>query len=164
MVEQPVGCITIVQMVHAPTKNKLNGRHKNMDAVKQAEKLAKKAAKKEAEVLAIEQKFALKNAEFAKFLKQQDERNREVAKMWDGVKQTLIDAGYFDVIENENFRVSVSRVFGIKVVDVNELPKEFKKMVEVPETDKIKKHFELYNELPAGTADGSYYRLNKKVK
>lgn len=135
-----------------------------MSELKEAEKLAKKAAKKEAEVLAIEQKFALENAEFATFLKKQEERNREVAKMWDGVKQALIEAGYFDVIENENFRVSVSRVFGIKVTDVNALPKEFKKTVEVPETEKIKKHFELYNELPEGTADGSYYRLNKKVK
>ena len=135
-----------------------------MTDIKNAEKLAKKAAVEEAKVQAIEQKFALENAEFAKFLKAQEERQRKVAKMWDEVKASLIEAGYFDVIENENFRVSVSKVFGIKVVDLAKLPAEFVKTVTVADTDKIKKHYELYETLPEGTADGSYYRLNKKVK
>lgn len=135
-----------------------------MSDIKAAEKLALKATKEEQKMLKKVAEFELQNAEFAKFLKTQNEMQRKVNEMWDAVKFALIDAGYFDVIENENFRVSVSKVFGLKVVDVNKLPDEMTETVKVAKMDKVKKHYELYDKLPAGAVDASYYRLNKLVK
>jgi hypothetical protein len=135
-----------------------------MSDIKNAQKLALKATKEEQKMLDKLTKFELENKAFAKFLKEQKELERKVTEMWTQVKDELIQAGYFDVIENENFKVSVSKVFGIKVVDLEKLPAEYTETVKVAKMDKIKKHYELYDELPTGTADNSYYRLNKKVK
>jgi hypothetical protein len=133
-------------------------------SLKEAEKLALKATREEQKLLKKVTEFELQNAEFAKFLKTQNEMQRKVTQMWDDVKNALVQAGYFDVIENENFRVSVSKVSGIKVVDLDKLPDEFTHTVKVAKADEIKKHYELYGELPDGVVDSSYYRLNKKVK
>lgn len=137
---------------------------KTPDVVKAAKLIAAKAAKEEVKLALAEKDFALQNAEFAKFLKRQAEANKRITQMWDEVKSVLIDAGYTDVIENEHFRVSVSKVFGLKVVDLEALPKEFVHTVKVAKVDEIKKHYEMYGELPTGAVDSSYYRLNKKVK
>lgn len=133
-------------------------------SLKEAEKLALKATKEEQKLLAAVAEFQLQNKEFANWLKKQNEMERKVKQMWDAVRDELVQAGYFDVIENENFRVSVSKVSGIKVVDLNKLPDEFTHTVKVAKVEDIKKHYELYGELPDGTVDSSYYRLNKKVK
>lgn len=135
-----------------------------MSSIKDVEKLAAKATKEEQKLLVMEQKFALENKEFASYLKQQEAARKKINAMWDEIKVSLIEAEYFDVIENENFRVSVSKVAGIKVTNIDELPEEFTEVVKVAKMDKIKKFVELYEELPAGVVDSSYYRLNKKVK
>jgi hypothetical protein len=132
--------------------------------LKEAEKLAQKATKEEQKLLATVAEFQLQNKEFANFLKKQSEMERKVKQMWDEVKDALVTAGYTDVIENENFRVSVSKVSGIKVVDLDKLPDDFTHTVKVAKVEDIKKHYELYGELPDGAVDSSYYRLNKKVK
>lgn len=134
------------------------------DKLKDAKKLADKATKAEQSMLAKQTEFQLQNKEFANFLKEQAERERRVKQMWDDVKDALVQAGYFDIIENENFRIHVSKVSGIKVTDVDKLPKEFTQVVKVAKVEDIKKHYELYGELPTGVVDSSYYRLNKKVK
>lgn len=135
-----------------------------MADIKEAQKLALKATKEEQKLLATVAEFQLQNKQFADFLKKQNEMERKVKQMWDEVRDALVQAGYFDVIENENFRVSVSKVSGIKVVDLEKLPDEFTHTVKVAKVEDIKKHYELYNELPEGVVDSSYYRLNKKVK
>jgi hypothetical protein len=135
-----------------------------MADLKEVNKLAQKATKEEQKVLAAATEFQLQNKEFANWLKVQSERERKVKQMWDEVKEALVAEGYFDVIENENFRVSVSKVSGIKVVDLDKLPDEFTHTVKVAKVEDIKKHYELYGELPDGAVDSSYYRLNKKVK
>lgn len=135
-----------------------------MTDTKKAEKIAAKAAVEERKLVAVQAEFALNNKEFAKFLKDQAKAQAKISEMWEDVKSALIEAKYFDVMENENFRVSVSKVAGIKVTDVNELPDKFTETVKVAKTDKIKEHYNLYGKLPKGTKDNSYYRLNKKVK
>jgi hypothetical protein len=135
-----------------------------VNIVKQVEKIARKAATAENKLLVKDKQFELANAALAKHLKDHDADQRKIDAMWAEVKQTLIDAGYTDVIENESFRISVSKTFGFKVPDAKALPKEFSETVLVPKTDKIKEHHKLYNELPKGAVDNSFYRLNKKVK
>ena len=135
-----------------------------MNDIKEARKLALKAAKEEQKMLQKMAQFELKNKQFAKFLKQQKEIERKVNDMWASVKNALIEAGYFDIIENEYFKVSVTKVSGIKVVDINKLPEEMTETVKVAKTDKIKKHYELYDKLPDGAVDSSYYRLSKHLK
>ena len=131
---------------------------------KEVKKIANKAVAEEKALAKLEQEFALQNAEFAKFLKKQTATNAKIAAMWSSVKNSLVEMQYFDILENDNFRVSVSKVLGIKVTDIEKLPAEYTETVKVAKSDKIKKHFELYDKLPAGTVDNSYYRLNKKVK
>lgn len=135
-----------------------------VNIIKEVEKIARKAATAENKLLVKDKQFELANAAFAKHLKEHDAEQRKINGMWDEVKRVLVEAGYTDTIENENFRVSVSKTFGFKVPDVNALPAEFAETVKVPKTDKIKEHYKLYNELPAGAVDNSFYRLNKKVK
>lgn len=135
-----------------------------MSDLKEVNKLALKATKEEQKMLAKVSEFQVANKEFASFLKSQSEMERKVKLMWDEVKDALVAAGYTDVIENENFRVSVSKVSGIKVTELEKLPDEFVHTVKVAKTDDIKKHYELYGTLPDGVVDSSYYRLNKKVK
>lgn len=130
----------------------------------EAEKIAAKAVKEEQKLAKIEHDFALANPEFAQFLKKQADTQKKINDMWAQVKNALVDAGYFDVIENDNFRISVSKVLGFKVEDVEKLPEEYTETIKVAKTDKIKKHIELYEELPDGVVDNSYYRLNKKIK
>jgi len=131
-----------------------------MEDVKQ---LALKAAREEKKLAKLQEKFALQSPEFAKFLKKQKETNDKIADMWNQVKQALVDAEYFDVIENDNFKISVSKVLNFDA-DVDKLPEDYTETIKVPIKDKIKKHFELYGELPVGATDTSYFRLNKKVK
>lgn len=135
-----------------------------MSDIQDAKKLAAKAVTAEKQLAKMEEQFALQSEEFAKYLKKRDKENKKIKEMWDSVKKTLIDANYFDVIENENFRISVSKVLGVKVVDIDKLPENLTETVKVAKTDKIKKHYELYGELPDGAVDNSFYRLNKKVK
>lgn len=130
----------------------------------QVEKIARKAATAETKLMLKDKQFALANAAFAKHLKDHNAAQQKIDAMWAEVKQTLVDAGYTDVIENENFRISVSKTFGFKVPDAKALPKEFSEIVLVPKTDKIKEHYQLYNDLPKGAVDNSFWRLNKKVK
>lgn len=129
----------------------------------EAKKLATKAAAEEKKLAKLQDKFALSNPAFASFLKQQAEMNDQIATMWNKVKKALVDAGYTDVLENELFRISVSKVFAFEA-DVEKLPAEYTATVKIPLKDKIKKHYELYEELPEGAKDTSYFRLNKKVK
>lgn len=136
----------------------------SMKKIKEIEKKADKAAKEEMKLMIDEHEFALQNAEFAKFLKAQKSRQLAIDKMWNEVKYALIEAGYTDVIENEHFRISLTKVPAIKVTDVEALPKEFTEVVKVPKTQAIKDHIAAYDELPSGVVDNSYYRLNKKVK
>lgn len=135
-----------------------------MAKLSEAEKLAAKAAKEEKKLIKLEHDFALANPEFANFLKEQQQTNKKIAAMWDAVKQALVDAGITDVLENDLFRISLSRVFAIEVTDVNALPGDYTETIKIAKKDKIKKHFELYDELPAGVIDKSYFKLNKKVK
>lgn len=135
-----------------------------MSDTKDIEKLALKATREEAKVAQKIAEFEIANPDFAKQLKIHNEMKRQVDAMWDGVKNALVQAEYFDVIENENFRISVTKVSGIKVVDLEELPAEFVHTVKVAKTEDIKKHYELHGTLPEGVVDSSYYRLNKKVK
>lgn len=130
----------------------------------EAEKIAAKAVKAEQKLAKVEQEFALANPQFADFLKKQADTQKKIADMWAQVKDALIEAGYFDVLENDLFRISVSKVVGFKVEDVEKLPEEYTEVIKVAKTDKIKKHIELYEELPDGVVDNSYYRLNKKIK
>lgn len=130
----------------------------------EAEKIAAKAVKAELKLAKVEQEFALANPQFADFLRKQAETQKKITTMWAQVKDALIEAGYFDVLENDNFRISVSKVVGFKVVDVEKLPEEYTETIKVAKTEKIKKHIELYEELPDGVVDNSYYRLNKKIK
>lgn len=126
--------------------------------------LADKAVAEEKALEAAKQEFALQNAEFAAFLKTQTETQKKIDEMWASVKSALVEADYTDVIDNENFRISVSKVLGIKVVDLDAVPEEYTETVKVAKPDKLKKHYELYGALPTGTVDNSYWRLNKKVK
>lgn len=135
-----------------------------MSNIQDAKKLASKAVTAEKQLTKMEEQFALQSEEFAKYLKKRDKENKKIKEMWDSVKKTLIDAEYFDIIENDNFRISVSKVLGVKVKDVEELPEEYTETIKTAKVDKIKKHYELYGELPAGAIDNSFYRLNKKVK
>jgi ABC-type uncharacterized transport system substrate-binding protein len=135
-----------------------------MSDIQEAETMAKQAVKLEKQLAIAEKQFAVENKQFAAFLKKQADTNKKIADMWNRVKAALIEANYFDVIENDNFKISVSKVLGIKVADVDKLPEEYTEIVRTAKLDKIKKHYELYGELPAGTVDSSYYRLNKKVK
>lgn len=135
-----------------------------MSVTKAAEKLAAKAAQAEVKLTEMDKNFALQNKEFAAYLKKQQEEQKKITQLWNDVKKALIEAEYFDVLENELFRVSVSKVSGITVKDLNEVPEQYTEVVKVAKMDEIKKHYELYGELPAGTVDSSYYRLNKKVK
>lgn len=130
----------------------------------EAEKIAAKAVKEEQKLAKLEQEFALASPEFAKYLKKQAEAQKKISDMWAQVKDALIEAGYFDVLENDNFRISVSKVVGFKVTDVEKLPEAYTETIKVAKTDKIKQHIELYEELPDGVVDNSYYRLNKKIK
>ena len=134
------------------------------EKLKSAKSLALKATKEERKMLEKVQTFELQNKQFANFLKQQREMERKVKEMWDAVKVALVEANYTDVIENENFRISISKVSGIKVTDIDAVPREFKEKVWIPKTDEIKKHVELYDKVPEGVKDNSYFRLNKKVK
>lgn len=134
-----------------------------MADVKEAEKLAADAVATEKKLAKLQDEFALSNPEFAAFLKRQAEMNEKIAGMWNAVKAALVEAGYTDVLENELFRISVSKVFAFQA-DVEKLPAEYTETVKIAKKDKIKKHYELYEELPDGAVDTSYYRLNKKVK
>ena len=87
------------------------------DKLKAAKSLALKATKEERKMLEKVQLFEIQNKKFANFLKAQREMERKVADMWDAVKQALMEADYTDVIENENFRISLSKVSGVKVED-----------------------------------------------
>lgn len=130
----------------------------------EAEKIAAKAVKQEKALAKLQEKFALSSPEFAKFLKLQAEQQKKITDMWAQVKDALVEAGYFDVIENNDFRISVSKVVGFKVEDIEKLPEAYTETIKVAKTDKIKQHIELYEELPDGVVDNSYYRLNKKIK
>lgn len=135
-----------------------------MTDIKQAEKLATEAVAAEKQLTKMEQEFALANPAFAEFLKKQQETNQQIAQMWAKVKDALVAAGYTDVLENELFRISISPVFAFEVEDVDKLPKDYTETVKIAKKEKVKKHFELYGEMPDGAANKSYYRLNKKVK
>lgn len=127
------------------------------------EKMALQAVKQEKQLAEEEAKYAAQNKKFAAFLKKQTETQQQIAKMWATVKEALVAAKHYDVIDNENFRISISSVFAFEA-DVEKLPPEYTETIKVAKKDKIKKHFELYDELPTGVTDKSYYRLNKKVK
>ncbi|MDP4226020.1 MAG: hypothetical protein Q8910_06535 [Bacteroidota bacterium] len=133
-----------------------------MADVKKAEKLALEAIEEEKVLLQREEKFALANPQFAEFLKQQKEIQAKIDDIKAQVKQTLIDAEYTDVLENDLFKISITKVSHPKVVDVDKVPKKYQKTQ--PDTDKIKKDFDLYGTLPEGVIDGSFYKLNWKVK
>lgn len=128
-----------------------------------AEDLAKKAVIKEQNLIKAKAKFELENAEFAKFLKKQSATQKQINDMWSEVKQSLVEAEYYDVIENDNFKISLSRVANFDT-DVEILPEDYTETLKVAKKDKIKKHFELYGEWPEGASDKSYYRLNKRIK
>lgn len=134
-----------------------------MADIKEAEKLAATAVAEEKKLAKLQDEFALSNPQFAAFLKRQAETNEKIAQMWAGVKTALVEAGYTDVLENELFRISISKVFAFEA-DVEKLPAEYTETVKIAKKDKIKKHYELYEELPEGAKDTSYFRLNKKVK
>lgn len=134
-----------------------------MSDTKKVEKLATEAVEAEKTLATLESEFALANPAFAEFLKSQQETNQKIAQMWAQVKDALVEAGYTDVLENDLFRISVSRVFAFEA-DVEKLPADYTETIKVALKDKIKKHFELYETLPAGATDKSYFRLNKKVK
>lgn len=129
-----------------------------------AMELATRAIEEEKALQAIEEKYALTSKKFAEFLKIQKETQDNVKKMWEDVKKALIEAEYFDDLENDNFKISVTKILNPKVQDIEKLPEDLVEMVKVAKMDKIKSHYERYNELPEGVVDQPIYRLNKKIK
>jgi ABC-type uncharacterized transport system substrate-binding protein len=128
------------------------------------EEMANKIVEEEKTLVKLQEDFALQSAEFAAYLKTQQEAQKNIDNMWANVKKALIEAEYFDVLENDNFKISVTPVTSIKVVDVDKLPENLVEMVKVAKMDQIKKDFEYYNTLPDGVVNQPIYRLNKKVK
>jgi len=130
----------------------------------EAEKLANKAVDNEKALQKLENDFALANPAFKKFLEKQKKIQVNIQKMWDSVKQALINANYTDTIENDNFVISISKVVNLKVEDIDKVPKDLVETVKQVKTDKAKKFYQLYEKIPEGMIDASFYRLNKKIK
>jgi hypothetical protein len=135
-----------------------------MGKVEEAKELANQAVVEERRLSEIEQEFALASPQFAKYLKAQKEVQTKIDKMWADVKASLIEAEYTDVLENDNFKISISKVPSYKVVDIEKVPEEYTEVVKQAKMDKIKQYIELYEKIPEGIADSSFYRLNKKIK
>ena len=135
-----------------------------MADTKIAEELAIQAVEEEKALKLIEEEYALQSAEFAAFLRTQQDTQKRIDEMWANVKKALIEAEYFDDLENDNFKISVTKIANPKVTDIEQLPENLVEVIKVAKMDKIKEHFKLYDELPAGVVDQPIYRLNKKIK
>lgn len=118
----------------------------------------------------VEQKeLALKNEhpEFFAQVKAVEEAKKNIDTMWETLKKRLIDAGDLDVHEVEVgdyiCRFSVSKTSKIGVVDIDKVPDEFVETMKVADTTKLKQYYELYDKIPEGCENKSFYRLNKKI-
>jgi uncharacterized membrane-anchored protein YjiN (DUF445 family) len=131
---------------------------------KQVETLAQQAVEEEKALKVLEEKYALTSKKFAEFLKVQKESQNKVEAIKKQIKEALIENEYFDDLENDNFKISVTKIANPKVTDIELLPENLVEVIKVAKMDKIKDHYKLYEELPQGVIDQPIYRLNFKVK
>ena len=117
----------------------------------------------EQEELAIEQA----HPEVFAQIKLINERKDAVDKLWEKLKEKLIEAGDTDIHEvregDYKCTFSISKTSKVGVVDIDKVPAEFVETQKVANAKKLKQYYELYGEVPEGCEDKSFYRLNKKI-
>lgn len=123
-----------------------------------------KAAKLEAQVT---EELELLHSQYPEIFKQMAEiekQAKEVQRLKDAVKQRLIEEGDFDLHEVGDLSVSLSAVAKVKVVDIDQVPDEFKETKTVLKESKARDFLKVMHRPPEGCEDSSYYRLNWRVK
>lgn len=118
------------------------------------------------EMLAAEALEAL-HSEYPDVFKRIEEiqkQNEGVQKLKDAIKQRLIEEKDFDLHEIGNLSVSLSAVAKVKLVDIDQVPEDFKETKTVLKEKKAREYLKLMHRAPAGCEDNSFYRLNWKIK
>lgn len=126
----------------------------------QMSEIAVKEASVEGQLIALQEQYpdVFKQIEAIETAKQ------EVQRLKDAVKARLIADQDFDLHEVGDLSVSVSAVAKVKVVDIDQVPDDFKDEMVVANEKKAQEYLKVMGKLPDGFADASYYRLNWKIK
>ena len=92
--------------------------------------------------------------------------HKEVESLKATVKTYLDEQKDYDVHDEGDVRVSISRIVRIGVEDIDKVPDEYKETqtLVVANEKKAEEHLRLYGTLPEGFVDKSYSRFNWKVK
>lgn len=97
-----------------------------------------------------------------------NERKAKVDKLWEALKQRLVEEGDTDVHEVREgdyvCRFSLSKTSKVGVTDIEKVPSEFVEVKKVADPTKLKQYYELYGKVPEGCEDKSFYRLNKRIQ
>ena len=93
-----------------------------------------------------------------------EDAQAEVKKLKEAIKDKLVAERDFDLHEVGDLSVKVSGVAKVKVVNIDEVPDDFKEEKLVANEKKAQDYLKLMGECPKGFEDATYYRLNWKVK
>lgn len=95
-----------------------------------------------------------------------EKAHKEVESLKATVKNYLDEQKDYDVHDEGEVRVSLSRIVKVAVGNIDEVPDDYKETqtVVVANEKKAEEHLRLYGTLPKGFVDKSYSRFNWKVK
>ena len=107
-----------------------------------------------------------KNPEVFAELDEIEKARKEVESLKATVKTYLDEQKDYDVHDEGEVRVSLSRIVKIAVGDIDKVPDEYKETqtLVVANEKKAEEHLRIYGTLPEGFIDKSYSRFNWKVK
>lgn len=128
------------------------------------EKIARSIIDKERRIAQLFEEAHIRFPEASAIYDELDKYRADLEEARKYLKETLHQENDYDIHQIEDVQFSITKVVRMKVEDIDEVPAEFKQVMEVADEKRAANYYKLYGEPPKGFSDNSYDKINWKRK